>query len=77
MTKIAMSPAPATPISDVMGDIGDCVAVGHGVGAVVGALVVFTTAAVVGTMVIAGVAGPSTRNVLVPIYPFASVNMTS
>ena len=51
--KTATSPALAIPTSAVMGDREDCVAVGHGVGTVVGILVVLTTAIVVGTGVIA------------------------
>ena len=51
MTRTATSPATAIPMSAVIGDSGDCVAVGHGVGT--GGFVVLTTAVVVGTAEIA------------------------
>ena len=59
----------------VIGERGDCVVVGIGVGAVVGGRVV--TAVVVRTVVGAVVAGAVTVNVFTPIYPFTSLKYTS
>ena len=68
---------PRLPITS-SGESGDLVAVGHGVGTVVGGRVVVGRDVVVkGNVVGADVAGAVTTNWTVPMKPFASVKLAS
>jgi hypothetical protein len=66
-------PSAATTVTK---ESGDFVGVGRGVGTVVGGRVVVTRV-VAGMVVGIVVAGADTVNVFIPIYPFASLKVTS